>query len=144
MQHTNSLIGDSEVMEPRNPLFPRSFRLVARIPCVNLTESRCASLPSVCPSPRNCTRVPYHESRKNLLRAVLAFLRPCRLRSLITAISCQVGLRKVCKVQEVCERIFTCNCLVNDGLAMLKQAERTRQLELGSDFQIRRNNETHD
>jgi hypothetical protein len=100
---------------------------------------------TVCPSPRNCTRVPYYESRKNLLCAVLAFLRPCRLRSLITAISCQVGLRKkICKVREVCERIFTCNYLVNDGLAMLRQAERTSQLELGSDFQMRRKDETHD
>jgi len=99
---------------------------------------------TVCSSPRNCTKVPYHESRKNLLREVLAFLRPYRLRLLITALSCQVGLRKkVCKVREVCERIFTCNCLVNDGLKMLRQAERTRQLELGSDFQLRRNDETH-
>jgi hypothetical protein len=100
---------------------------------------------TVCPSPRNCMRVPYYESRKNLLRAVLEFLRPRRLRSLITAVSCQVGLRKkICKVREVCECIFTCNCLVNDGLAMLRQAERTRQLELGSDFQMRRKDETHD
>jgi hypothetical protein len=100
---------------------------------------------TVCPSLRNCTRVPYYESRKNLLRAVLAFLRPCRLRLLITAISCQVGLRKkICKVQKVCERMFTCNCLVKAGLAILRQAERTRQLELGSDFQMRRKDETHD
>jgi len=35
------------------------------------------------PSLRNCTRVPYYESRKNLLLVVLAFLRPCKLRSLI-------------------------------------------------------------
>ena len=99
----------------------------------------------VCPSSRNCTRVPYHESRKNLLRTVLAFLHPCRLRWLITAISCQVGLRKKdCNVQEACERIFTCSCLVKDGLAMLRQAERTRQLKLGSDFQMRRKDETHD
>jgi hypothetical protein len=93
---------------------------------------------AVCPSLRNCTRVPYHESRENLLCAVLAFLRPCRLRSLITTISCQVGL------QEVCERIFTCNCLVNDRLAILRQAERTRQLKLGSGFQKRRKDETYD
>ena len=100
---------------------------------------------AVCPSPCNFTRVPHHESRKSLLRTVLAFLRPCRLRSLITAISCQVGIRKkVRKVEEVCECIFTCNCLVNDGLAMLRQAERTRKLELGSDFQMRRKDETHD
>jgi hypothetical protein len=135
MQHTNSLIGDSEVMGPRNPLFSGSFRLVAQIPRVNLTAI------AVCPSPRNCTRVPYHESRENLLRAVLAFLRPCRLRSLITAISCQVGLRKKArKVPEVCERIFTCNCLVKDGLAVLRRAERTRQPKPGSDFQMRRTN----
>jgi hypothetical protein len=100
---------------------------------------------TVCPSPRNCTRVPYHESKKNLLRVVVAFLRPCRLRSWITAVSCQVGLRKkACKVQEVCGRIFTCSYLVNDGLAMLKRAERKRQRKLGSDFQMRRKDETHD
>jgi hypothetical protein len=78
------------------------------------------------------------------LYAVLAFLRPYRLRSLITAILCQVGLRKkICKVWEVCECIFTCNCLVNDRLAILRQAERTRQLKLGLDFQIRRKDKTH-
>jgi hypothetical protein len=130
MQHTNSLIGDSEVIRLCNLLFSRSFRLVAWIPRVNLTAI------AVCPSPRNCTRVPYHESRENLLHVVLAFLRPCRLRSLITAISCHVGLKKkACKV-----RIFTYNCLVKDRLAMLKQAKRTRQPKLGSDFQIRRTN----
>ena len=103
-----------------------------------LSASKIANLIRNCPSPRNCTRVPYHESRKNLLHAVLVFLRPRRLRSLITAISCQVDLRKkICKVREVCERIFTCSCLVNNGLAMLRQAERTRQPALGSDFQMR-------
>jgi len=89
----------------------------------------------VCPSSRNCMRVPYYKSRKNLLRIVLAFLHPYKLRLLITAISCQVGLRKKdCKVQKACERIFTCSCLVKDGLVILRQAERTRQLKLGSDF----------
>src|SRR5438045_2818278 len=83
---------------------------------------------TVCP--RNCTRVPYHESRKNMLCVVLAFLRRCRLRSWITTVSCQVGLRKkACKVREVCERVFTCNCLVKDGLAMLRQAERSVSFE---------------
>jgi len=41
-------------------------------------------------------------------------------------------------VREVRERIFTCN-----RLAILRQAERTRQLKLGSDFQMRRKDETH-
>jgi hypothetical protein len=135
MQYTNSLISNSEVIGLRNLLFSRSFRLVAQIPRVNLTAI------AVCPSLRNCTRVPYYKSRENLLYAVLAFLCPCRLRLLITAISCQVGLRKkACKVPEVCECIFTCNCLVKDRLAVLRQAERTCQPKLGSDFQIRRTN----
>jgi hypothetical protein len=38
---------------------------------------------------------------------------------------------------------FQCNCLVKDRLAMLRQAERTRQPKPGSDFQMRRKDETH-
>ena len=47
-------------------------------------------------------------------------------------------------MQEACGRIFTCNCFVKAGLAILRQAERMRQLALGSDFQIRRKDETYD
>jgi hypothetical protein len=46
--------------------------------------------------------------------------------------------KKARKVWEVCERIFTCNFLVKDGLAAPKQAERTRQPKPGSDVQMRR------
>lgn len=44
---------------------------------------------------------------------------------------------QACKVQEVCRRYFIYNCFVKAGLvglAMLRQAERICQLELGSNF----------
>jgi hypothetical protein len=97
---------------------------------------------------RACVRVPYHKSEKNLVRSsgvVLAL--PCfgRGRSWTIAMSCWVSLRRMaCKVQEVCERISTCNCLVKIRLATLRQAERTRQPKPGSDFQMRRKDEAHD
>jgi hypothetical protein len=47
-------------------------------------------------------------------------------------------------VWEVCERIFTCSCLVTNGLAMLRRAERTRQPKPGSDSQMRRKDDTDD
>jgi hypothetical protein len=39
--------------------------------------------------------------------------------------------------------MFTCNCFITDGLAVLRQAERMRQPRPGSNFQIRRKDETH-
>jgi hypothetical protein len=87
-------------------------------------------------------RVPRQESEKNLLRssgAALALPCSCRGQPWITAMSCQAGLR-IRRGQ----RIFTCNCLVKAGLAVLRQAERTRQPALGSGFQIRRKDETYD
>jgi hypothetical protein len=51
--------------------------------------------------------------------------------------------KKAYEAQEVCERMFTCNCFVTDGLAALRQAERTRQPKPRSNFQIRRKDETH-
>jgi len=48
--------------------------------------------------------------------------------------------KNVCKVREVCERIFLYNFLVKDRLAGLRRAERRCQPKLGSDFQIRRTN----
>jgi hypothetical protein len=77
-------------------------------------------------------RVPYHESKKNLLRSsntVLALPYSCKGRSWITAMSAKSGRRW---------RIFACNCL-----AMIRQAEKTRQPKPGLDFQMRRKDETH-
>jgi len=47
-------------------------------------------------------------------------------------------------MQEACGRNFTCNCLVKEELAILRQAEKTCQPTLGLDFQIRRKDKTHD